>query len=113
MVADDLIALEVMLNRFNRLMGEVLRGATARNSFCPWEVEILLDLADCQLDGRRRTDILGQYQKAVGRQMEAGPGPPMKLSEFLVLRARKREAATARPLRAVTLSTDEGAVTPP
>jgi len=93
MAPDDLIALEIMLNRFNRLMGDVMRGAVARNSFYPWEVEILLDLETCLLDRRRRTDILRQYRKAVERQMQAGPGPPMKLSEFLELRARRREAA--------------------
>jgi len=64
-------------------MGELMRGTIARNSFHPWEVQILLDLETCQLDRRRRTDILRQYQKAVERQMQAGPGPPMKLSEFL------------------------------
>jgi hypothetical protein len=93
MAADDLIALEIMLNRFNRLIVEVMRGTIARNSFLPWEVEILLDLETCLLDRRRRMDILRQYQKAVERQMQAGPGPPMKLSEFLEIRARRREAA--------------------
>ena len=60
MVPDDLIALEIMLNRFHRLMGELMRGTIARNSFHPWEVQILLDLETCQLDRRRRTDILRQ-----------------------------------------------------
>ena len=55
--ADDLVEQELMLNRFNRLMGELLRGTIARNSFYPWEVEILLDLDACPLDRRRRTDI--------------------------------------------------------
>ena len=96
MAADDFIALEIMLNRFNRLMGEILRGTIARNAFQPWEVAILLDLESCQLDRWRRTDILRQYQKAVDRQMQIGPGPPMKLSEFLVIRARRREAAGIR-----------------
>jgi hypothetical protein len=93
MAADDYIELEIMRNRFNRLMSELLRGAVTRNAFFPWEVEILLDLDGCQLERRRRTDILGQYQKAVARQMEIGPGPPMKLSEFLEIRNRRREAA--------------------
>jgi len=93
MAPDDLIALEIMLNRFNRLMGEVMRGTIVRNCFHAWEVEILLDLETCLLDRRRRTDILRQYQRAVERQMQAGPGPPMKLSEFLGIRARRREAA--------------------
>jgi hypothetical protein len=91
MSADELIELEVMLNRFNRLISEVMRGALARNSFQAWEVEILVDLENCQLDRRRRLEILRQYQRAVERQMAVGPGPPMKLSEFLTIRARRRE----------------------
>jgi hypothetical protein len=90
MTADELIELELMLNRFNRLIGEVMRGALARNSFQPWEVDILMDLENCQLDRRRRLDILRQYQKAVERQMTTGPGPPMTLSQFLAMRARRR-----------------------
>jgi hypothetical protein len=78
-----------MLNRFRRLMGEVLRGKLARNNFAPWEMSILLDLDACELPPRRRTDILRQYQRAVERQLETGPGPPMRLSHFLILRARK------------------------
>jgi hypothetical protein len=92
MAAEELIEQELMLNRFNRLINEVMRGALARNSFQPWEVEILMDFENCQYDRRRRLDILRQYQRAVERQMENGPGPPMKLSEFLVLRAQRREA---------------------
>jgi len=97
MAPDDLIQLEVMLNRFNRLMSEIFRGAIARNAFQPWEVDILLDLEHCQLEPRRRLEILRQYQKAVERQMETGPGPPMKLSEYLEFRARRREASGGMP----------------
>ena len=86
---------ELTLNRFNRLIGEVTRGALARNSFQPWEVEILMDLENCFLPRRRRMDILRQYQKAVERQMALGPGPPMKLSEFLSDRANRREQEVA------------------
>ena len=95
MAAEELIEVELMLNRFNRLIGEVMRGALARNSFQPWEAEILIDLENCQLERRRRLEILRQYQRAVERQLTTGPGPPMKLSEFLVLRARRREQAEA------------------
>jgi hypothetical protein len=93
MAADELIEQELMLNRFNRLIGEVMRGALARNSFQPWEAGILMDLENCQLERRRRMEILRQYQRAVERQMASGPGPPMKLSEFLVIRNRRREEA--------------------
>jgi hypothetical protein len=92
---EESVDLELMLNRFRRLIGEVIRGVLARNSFQPWEVEILMDLENCKLERRRRLDILRQYQRAVERQMSTGPGPPMKLSEFLVLRAQRREGDVA------------------
>jgi len=44
-------------------------------------------------NGRLTLDILRQYQKAVERQMFEAPGTPMKLSEFLELRARRRDQA--------------------
>jgi hypothetical protein len=53
-------------------------------------MDILADLTACYLDGRRRKDILTQYRNAVSRQMRTGPGPPMKLSEFLAIRERRR-----------------------
>lgn len=89
MADDDLVVLELMLNRFKRLMTDLQRGTMSRNDFHAWEVAILLDAADCQLDRRRRMEILRQYQRAVEKQMERGPGPPMKLSEFLEIRARR------------------------
>jgi hypothetical protein len=89
--ADDLVEKELMLNRFTRLMGELMRGAIVRNSFQPWEVDFLLDIESCHLDRRRRTEILRQYQRAVERQLNTGPGPPMKLSAFLATRAAARE----------------------
>ncbi len=92
MVAEDLIELELTLNRFRRLVGELIRGELARNSFQPWEVEILLDIESCPVKSKERLEILRRYQKAVEKQMEIGPGPPMKLSEFLQLRATRRPA---------------------
>jgi len=89
--ADDLVEQELMLNRFNRLMGELMRGAITRNVFQPWEIDLLLDIETCPLDRRRRLEIMRQYQKAVERQMETGPGPPMKLSVFLARRAAAKE----------------------
>ena len=68
-----------------------------RNSFEPWEIDLLMDFETCRLPSRRRTEILRQYQRAVERQMESGAGPPMKLSRFLVLREQRRSAATPSP----------------
>ncbi len=89
--ADDPVEQELMLHRFNRLMGEIMRGAITRNAFQTWEIDLLLDIESCPLERRRRLEILRQYQKAVERQLDTGPGPPMKLSVFLTMRAAARE----------------------
>ena len=88
---DDLIARELMLNRFKKLAGELMRGQLTRQTFEPWEVEILVDLEACQLDPRQRIELLKQYRRAVERQMEHGAGPPMRFSQFLVERARRTQ----------------------
>jgi hypothetical protein len=92
MQGDDLIELELMLNRFRKLIGELLRGVLLRNSFQPWEIDILLDMQECDVPPRRKLEILRQYQRAVEKQMLTGPGPPMKLSAFL------QERTTRRPI---------------
>jgi hypothetical protein len=95
--ADDVEQRERQLTRFRRLFAELVRGRLNRNSFAPWEIELLIDFETCWLPSRRRTEILRQYQRAVVRQLESGPGPPMKLSLFLALREQRRTAAL--PLR--------------
>src|ERR1700733_13292157 len=97
MPVDDLSQLEIQLRRFNKLMSEVIRRDVTRNSFLPWEVEILMDMENCALDRRRRMDILKQYQRAVGKQMERGPGPPMKLSHFLEFRSSRQNGKSSQP----------------
>ena len=93
MTEDEYLEREVQLNRFRRLIGELMRGELLRNSFMPWEVELLLDFDTCELPSRRRTEIWRQYQRAVEKQLQSGPGPPMKLSHFLVLREQRRSNA--------------------
>ena len=92
-MTDTYLDPELMLGRFNRLMSELFRGTIARNAFQPWEVEILLDIELCPLSARRRWVALRQYQRAVQRQLQKGHGPPMKFSEFLEKRGRKRVAS--------------------
>ena len=92
MTEEEINQLEIQLHRFNKLMIEVMRGAITRNSFLPWEFDILMDMDHCEFDRRRRLEILRQYQRAVAKQMERGPGPPMLLSTFLEMRARRHEA---------------------
>ena len=93
MAKDESLSIELMLDRFRRLVSGLQAGAITRNDLQPWEVEILLDIESFQLEGKRRAEILQQYQQAVERQMETGPGTPMKLSEFLILRGRRSERA--------------------
>jgi hypothetical protein len=88
--SDEYEQRERQLQRFKRLFGDLLHGEIRRNNFEPWEIDLLLDLEACQVPSRRRMEILRQYERAVIRQLESGPGPPMKLSHFLVLREQRR-----------------------
>ena len=74
---------EIRLARFNRLIQELLRGTINRNTFRPWEIEILLDIEACNLRETGKRDMLRRYQKAVQRSMDRGAASPMKLSEYL------------------------------
>ncbi len=87
---DEAYEAELILYRFNRLMRELLNGTMKRNTFQPWEIELLLDIEACKLKGPARWQILRQYQRAVQRDMEDGAARPMKLSEYLSRRRRKR-----------------------
>ncbi len=55
----------------------------ARNTFRPWEIQILLDIESCQLKEGQKRETMRRYQRAVQRQMEKGVPRPMKLSEYL------------------------------
>jgi hypothetical protein len=81
---------ERMFCRFQKLIAELMRGSIRRTLFEPWEIELLVDIEQCSLPRLRRIGILRQYAKAVRRQLDAGPGPPMKLSEFLQWRSTRR-----------------------
>ena len=85
---------EARLNRFNRLMQELIRGSMNRNTFQPWEIEILLDIEACNLKDAVGRETLRRYQKAVQRSMEKGAPKPLRLSEYL---SNKKVAAAAKP----------------
>ena len=80
--------------RFKRLMREVESGVIARNSFHPWEVELLVDLEQCELRANRRR-LLRRYQKAAVRGLETGAPEPLKLSEYLARTRSRRPRASA------------------
>jgi len=83
---------ETILSQFNRLMNELLRGKLIRNTFRPWEIEVLLDIQTCDLRDGQKRETLRRYQRAVQRQMEKGSRDPMKLSEYLAANKAKRVA---------------------
>jgi hypothetical protein len=87
---------EARLNRFNRLMQELIRGAMNRNTFQPWEIEILLDIEACQILEPVKRETLRRYQKAVQRSMEKGAPMPLRLSEYL----NGKKTSAARPAAA-------------
>ena len=80
--------LELLANRFNRLVKELLQGEVRRTSFQPWEVHLLLDLQDCRLTPSRRDEALRRYQRVVQKQLERGELPPVKFADFVGRRKR-------------------------
>ena len=87
---------ERMLTQFNKLIAELLKGTLNRNTFRPWEVDILLDIEHCNLKDGNKRETLRRYQKSVQRNMEKGAPTPMKLSEYLDGLRVKREQRAIR-----------------
>lgn len=88
---------EAILARFNKLVHDLLRGTMNRNTFQPWEIEILLDIEACNLRDAVGRETLRRYQKAVQRAMEKGAPKPLRLSEYL---NNKKIATQSRLTRA-------------
>ncbi len=84
---------EAILARFNKLVSDLLRGTMNRNTFQPWEIEILLDIESCNLKDAVGRETLRRYQKAVQRSMEKGAPTPLRLSEYL---SNKKTASAAK-----------------
>ena len=80
--------LELMANRFIRLVRELLEGEVRRTSFQRWEVHLLLDLEACRLTRSRRDEALRRYQRVVQKQLERGVLPPVRFSDFVGRRKR-------------------------
>jgi hypothetical protein len=92
---DSLPDSDTVLAQFNRLVGELLRGNVTRNTFRPWEIEVLLDIETCNLRDGNKRETLRRYQKANQRHMEKGARLPLKLSEYLeAQRIRRANQAT-------------------
>jgi len=95
---------EAVLAQFNRLIQELLRGNMHRNTFRPWEIELLLDIESCNLRESSKRETLRRYQKAVQRHMEKGARLPLKLSEYLEAVKSKRAAQSQPPASPTHLS---------
>ena len=87
---DSLPDSDAVLAQFNRLIQELLRGSLNRNTFRPWEIDILLDMETCEFQDNNKREMLKRYQRAVQRHMEKGARLPLKMSEYLEsLRTRR------------------------
>ena len=95
---------DTVLAQFDRLMKELLNGNSRRNSFQPWEIDILLNIEICDLATASKRDILRRYQNAVRRQMEQGARLPLKFSEYL--ESLKTKRAERNPSRGTPLKTE-------
>ncbi len=87
---DTLPDSDAILTQFNRLIQELLRGNMTRNTFRPWEIELLLDIESCSLRESSKREVLRRYQRAVQRHMDKGARLPLKLSEYLEANRVKR-----------------------
>ena len=87
---------ETILAQFNRLIGELLRGSVNRNTFRPWEIDVLLDIETCNLRDANKRETLRRYQKANQRHMEKGARLPLKLSEYLEVQRTRRAILAAK-----------------
>lgn len=96
MTVDDPAQCELTLNRFRRLITELVRRNVKRTTFQPWEVDLLVDIESCSLEPNRHITILRQYERAVTRQIESAGGLPIKLSEYLQ-RNRTRRPSNENP----------------
>ena len=93
----DMVASDVHLQQFNKLIAELLLGNMTRNTFRPWEIDVLLDIESCNLREGAKRETLRRYQKAVQRQMEKGTIYPMKLSDYLENPRRGAKVAVVEP----------------
>ncbi len=86
---------DALLMQFNKLMQDLLRGTMNRNTFRPWEIDLLLDIEHCNLRDGNRREILRRYQKAVQRNVDRGSSSLLRLSEYLERNRVRREKRAA------------------
>jgi hypothetical protein len=77
------------LVRFIGLLRDLQSGTPSRNSYAPWEVELLIDFDSCEFPPGQRRKLLDRYGRAARRRIERGDRP-LKLSEYLARRFAAR-----------------------
>jgi hypothetical protein len=92
--AEELVAAEAQISQFNRLIQDLLKGSLNRNTFRPWEIDLLLDIEACELTSSNRREILRRYQRAVQRNYDRGNTSLLKLSVYLEQARAKRKGRT-------------------
>jgi len=86
--------IEIVHAQFNRLLNELIKGSINRNTFQPWEIELMLDIQGADFGDTPQKEMLKRYQKAVQRSYDKGVKMPMKLTEYMQsLRSRRAAAA--------------------
>src|ERR1700745_3603430 len=99
---DSLPDSDAVLAQFNRLIQELLRGNMHRNTFRPWEIDLLLDIETCNLRESAKRETLKRSQKAVQRHMEKGARLPLKLSDYLDNVKAKRAAQGTSAIESIS-----------
>lgn len=69
--------------RFQRLIEELLQQRLQRNSFQPWEVDLLIDIDQYQFPRSLRTRLLQRYERAVLKSLAKGITRPFLFSQYL------------------------------
>ncbi|MEP7366026.1 MAG: hypothetical protein ABI972_22440, partial [Acidobacteriota bacterium] len=80
-------------SRFHRLMGSFISNNISRTVFQRWEIDLLIDIASCQMERRVTMRMFGEYRKVEYQRLATLGGRPKLLSEYL--NARRSRRATA------------------
>ena len=75
--------------KFCQLIDALLQNNLRGRVFTPWEIEVLLDAANCLRDEHVSICTLSQYRLAARSRLEKFGGSPMLLSEHLASRQRR------------------------
>jgi hypothetical protein len=78
--------LDSHLEHLDKLLGELMAGEFQRNTFQPWEIEVLLDIQACTAGEPNRSELLRRYQRAAHRWFERGGRTLLLLSDYLAKR---------------------------